>query len=314
MNHTMMDSLFERVLPAERTTVLSLATSLSARGRAWAAPVSGCLRPKSFDNIAVTTAAIAPWMPEDDLLVLVRYGVWNDLLDYLIDETAASPVGIRRVGASVEAMLRRRRAPAEGDFFEAALSEVLAALSAREPGGDLVPAFEAALLQAVQAAERKTLLDRAIRDEGGQMPSVEAYLYDGCERTNYRSAALALLILIGERPMLDVLDQLDPALQAASIAVRLASDLRTYPRDRAEGNLNVLLLGWSVERVKREIEQQYEAHRRRLEQLAVAACLPRSMEALERSIRLAIGLSLRAAPLAASLERITPCPPLPLSL
>jgi hypothetical protein len=311
----MMDSLFERVLPAERTTVLSLATSLSARGRAWAAPVSGCLRPKSFDSIAVTAAAIAPWMPEDDLLILVRYGIWNDLLDYLHDETATlPPVGIRRVGASVEAMLHRRRAPAPGDFFEVALSEVLSALSAREPGGDLVPAFEAALLQALQAAERKSLLDRTIRDEGGPMPSVEAYLYDGCERTNYRSSALALLILIGERPMLDVLDQLDPALQAASIAVRLADDLRTYPRDRAEGNLNVLLLGWSAERVKREIEQQYEAHRRRLEQLAAAACLPRSMEALERSIRLAIGLSLSAEPLAASLERITPCPPLPLSL
>jgi hypothetical protein len=240
--------------------------------------------------VALTVAAMAPWLPIDKLALLLRYCLWTVHLDARLDapladgDAGAGLDDVRRAASSVLAAL-----DGTGDG-EPELAAILAGLRAHDWAGDLLAGFTEALRDAVSAGVEHAELSRRVA--GGQAPPpAERYLALAARDVNYRSVAVALLLLTAAPGV----DPFDEAIGHACRAVRLANDLRTAGKDRDDGKLNVLALRTrggspvSSRDVERWIDQHVDAHSALLVR-ASGRGLPAQSRALANSLRMAVGL------------------------
>jgi hypothetical protein len=292
-----MDALLDLVPSAERSTVTANARHLARSNRAWALDRLGAAGPGLCDNLAVTVAAIAPALGPPDLEPLVRLCLWTFLIDDRLDDPGADPARLRAVGARVQAALDAPPAHT-GDPVVDTLTEVFAPLAARCPGGALVGRLRDELRAATAAGVVHAVLSRRVARGRAEPPPAEEYLDLAGRHINYRSFAVALLIMLDgavlDGPVLDGAagrEPLDRALEAAGRAVRLANDLRSVERHRREGNLNVLLLRHSdgTPVTRRAVQEEIERYARRHDASAAALGRPHG-PALVNSLRVSVGL------------------------
>jgi hypothetical protein len=256
---TAVDALFALVPPADRAVVRAKARDLAAG----VATGQGLYRAGS---VAVAVAAMAPWLSGDRLALLHRYCRWTVALDAYLDG-AGDPV-------------------ARGLWVE--LAGIRAELAGYDRVG-LLAGFGDALGDAVASAHALRSLSARVARGQEPAPSAEEYLDLASRDVNYRSVAVALLLLCGFDGRLDAVE---PALAWACRAVRLANDLVTVTKDAHEGRLNVLGLRWRSGRpvvgfdVQREIDRCVSIH------LRLAGRLPDvvSARALANSLHMAVGL------------------------
>jgi hypothetical protein len=176
----------------------------------------------------------------------------------------------------------------------AELAHVLAGLRAYD-GAGLLPRFEAALDDAIAASAALARLSHRVALGREPPPAAGDYLDLAARDVNYRSVALALLLLTADGD--GGVDRLDPALATACRTVRLANDLATAAKDRRDGRLNVLGLRWrggspvTADDVDREIDRCMQVHAGLLRGTTGAVWT----RALVNSLRMAVGLFRLAA-------------------
>jgi hypothetical protein len=290
-----VNELLRVIPPTQRSLVRAKGKWLAADLKRWARPVDRHLSPALYENLGFTAAAVAPTVRRKQLALLVRYGAWIYLLDDRLDGADVTVREMHKIGRSIPAVVRASRPPANGDFLECGLVEIFAGLSRYDDGAGILTRFADAVVDGVSAAVEHAERSRQVAHGEIEPPSAEDYLAVASRHINYRSLALGLVLLVGERPSAPLLDILDTALFSASRAVRLANDLRTAPKDAAEGSLNILCLrtraGQPVtpERVIAQIGLETRAHQAQLQTL-VRWGLALTCQALDRSLRVAVGL------------------------
>jgi hypothetical protein len=240
-------------------------------------------------SVALTVAAMAPWLTIEKLALLLRYCMWTVRLDARLDDPGASLDDVRERAASTLATL-------DGDDPEPELAAILAGLRRHDPTGTLLADFTAALRDAVLAGVEHAELSRRVAD-GQQPPTAEQYLDLASRDVNYRSVAVTLLLLVGPATggRSAVGSRLEAAIGHACHAVRLANDLSTAGADRADGQLNVLDLhtadGWPVTTgdARRWLDRHVDAHAALLAR-ASRHGLREQCQALANGLRMAVGL------------------------
>jgi hypothetical protein len=273
--------------------VASKGSWLSADVRAWASSVHRHLGSDLYDNLGLTAAAAAPMVRRHHLAVVVRFAAWIYLLDDRLDDAAVGVAEVRRVGQSVRAVLASQEARSD-DHLEAGLANIVADLGALDRDPAVMARFTEAVRDGVDAAVAHAELSRRVVQGAVDPPSAEDYLDVAARHINYRSLAFALFLVVGQCPSRTGLEEVDKALLRASRAVRLANDLRTAPKDRSEGSLNLLDLRFrdgraaQPEDVVAQIRRDIGAHNKALRAVACRE-LVTTCRVLTASLRLAIG-------------------------
>lgn len=246
-----------------------------------------------YRRISTIVASIAPWLPHERLLLLVRYAVWSIRLDDLIDRRGAGLATLKRLQDAVTSAIEGNANTGEPLFDDLAM--IVKQLSTYDRSGAVLARFGAALREAVATGIAHSVLGKAVFQGNARPPTKEDYLDVAAGTVNYRSFAYALLAVVaGELPE-SVLDQVDPALSHAAHAVRLSNDLRSAERDQAEQTLNVLTLQDSAgnpvtqRQVRQEIGRCLCAHHDVLSRLT-GPDLVVPAYSLARSLELSIGL------------------------
>src|SRR5437762_2284880 len=260
-----MEELLVLVPPGERARIRTKAMRLAEEARRRAGPMRVRQTPRLYETLPVTVAAIAPALDDDRLLLLVRYGIWSVLLDDHLDAPDADPAELRATEEQIGQIIDGTQVPAKHDYIARELAEILAGLRARHHEA-LMTRFTDAVRDAVAAAVGRAEERTRFAGSAAGLPAAEDYLDVASRDVNYRSFALALLLVIGETPSPEVVALWDAALPAASAAVRLANDLRSVRRDQREGRLNILTLrtraGTHVTQVyvRRQVQQYVLGH------------------------------------------------------
>ncbi|MGY0232999.1 terpene synthase family protein [Longispora urticae] len=297
-----MNPVLSLVPVGERPVVEADAARVAADNREWALARIGVSGPKLCDNLALTVAAIAPGLGVERLELLVRFSLWTFLFDNRMDDPAADVDALRAVEASVGRALavsgpdRALHGPDvpvrhDGDVLVETLADLVADLREHDRGGVVLPRLSAALRDDAAGSLAHALLSRRVAAGAEPRPTVPEYLEFASRSINYRSFALALLLLLGGRSA-DTLDRLGPALGAACRAIRLANDLRSVERHRREGTLNALLLadpgGAPVTReaVDARVDEQVRVHDGLVGELADTG----AGAALVNSLRVSVGM------------------------
>ncbi len=289
---TLRERLLNRLVPpADRPRVQATAERLSQDARTWASPMHAHLSSQLYDSLGLTVASTAPDLNDFRLQLLVRYGLWCYLLDDLLDNSGNVPP--HELAERVEWVLTTDRYAKESSL-EDSLAGLLEALRQHDHSGLRMPRFTAGLIDAVTAGAAHVELSQRVAAGVSEPPTAEDYLDLAARHINYRSFALALLVVVPERPSTAALDRCDEALEWASIAIRLANDLSTVDKDRHEGSLNILTLrrrngaAVTIQDVEYEIDRHVRRHDAILDDLA-AFGLRKSASALRNSLRVAIG-------------------------
>ncbi|HCT77557.1 MAG TPA: hypothetical protein DGG94_05645 [Micromonosporaceae bacterium] len=245
-----------------------------------------------YRRISTVVASIAPWLPHDRLLLLVRYAVWSVQLDDRIDRRGADAATLNRLRNAVTSAIAGN---ATGEPLFDDLAMIVKQLSTYDSSGAVLSRFGTALKEAVSTGIAHAVLGKAVFKGTARPPTKEDYLDVAASTVNYRSFAYALLaVVVGDLPE-SALDQLDAALSHGAHAVRLSNDLRSADRDQTEQTLNVLSLQDSdgnpvtQRQVRQEIGRCLCAHHDVLSRLA-GPDLVVPAYSLARSLELSIGL------------------------
>jgi hypothetical protein len=222
-----------------RISALAAGGQRDLAGRAAAYP--GIFPPKPFDgtlfsSVALANANAAPWCTADQLTVANRTALWLCAVDWRIDHLSRSAEEADAVVARCLDVAGGRE-PAPDD----ALGAFLAELRDRLAPGAHAGAWRAELgrVLGAMARERRWALDHSA---GGPPPSVEDYLANA---DSFASTFVNVShwIALGEAATLAHLPDLTAAGRDVQLILRLANDLATFEREKASGDLNILLLG-----------------------------------------------------------------------
>ena len=159
----------------------------------------------------------------------------------------------------------------------------------------MIGRLTAALADAVATGMSQACLSRLVASGATPPPSATEYLEVASRDVNFRSVALALVLLCGERPLPTEAERLDRAISVACRAVRLANDHATAGKDRAERRLNVVGLRTDVgvpvtpDDVEYWVDQDVHAHSVLLAAVSHPG-LATTTAALANSLRMAVGL------------------------
>jgi hypothetical protein len=221
-----------------RATPDAIGTDLRRWATVHAAPAGrGLIR-----QLADVVTGIAPDLPVPRLALLARYSLWTFLLDDELDDVTRDPVALTGLAARLTTLVRTPAAAgAPPGTLDAMIAELIGEF--RLFGAPaLLARFTDALCTAIDAGVEHTLRAQQIRQGRAGVPTVEEYLTVAGRHINYDSFAYALLILARASPATAAAPRIGMALSAASRAIRIANDLASLDRDRAEGRLNIALL------------------------------------------------------------------------
>ncbi|GAA1384000.1 hypothetical protein GCM10009661_64680 [Catellatospora chokoriensis] len=192
-------------------------------------------------RIAGVVAASAPGAPVDRLVLPVRYALWSVLLDDRLDAREASPADLATLAQQVSAASQARSDELSGEFVGELASTAAALHHLRQTV--VARRFSAAVDEAVAAGIEHAALGRAVAEGAEPAPDLDDYLRVAAATVNYRSFAfVAMAAVLDDALSGEALDRLEAPLRYAAGAVRLANDLRSVGRDRAEVSLNALML------------------------------------------------------------------------
>lgn len=232
-------------------------------------------------RLADVVTTIAPDLPVAGLRLLARYSLWTFLLDDELDDVTAGPDALAELAGRLITLVRATTAISTPTRpLEAMLAGIVVELRSVGPPA-LLARFDDALCTAISTGVQHTVRAQQLRQGRAGAPTAVEYLAVAGHHINYCSFAYALLILTRATPAAAAAQRIDKALVAASRAIRIANDLASADRDRAEGRLNIVLLPPAdtvdIAALERQVDRYVRLHDRLLRDTADAAVLRRSL-------------------------------------
>ncbi|MEV0133092.1 terpene synthase family protein [Dactylosporangium sp. NPDC050688] len=232
-------------------------------------------------RLADVVTRIAPDLPAAGRRLLARYSLWTFLLDDELDDVTAGPDALAELAGRLITLVRTATAASTPTrTIEAMLAEIVIELRSVGPPA-LLARFDDALCTAISTGVQHTVRAQQLRQGRAGAPTAVEYLTVAGHHINYCSFAYALLILTRATPTAAAAQRIDKALVAASRAIRIANDLASADRDRAEGRLNIVLLPPAdtvdIAALERQVDRYVRLHDRLLRDTADAGVLRRSL-------------------------------------
>lgn len=267
-----VEALLQFVPEPLRASVRANATQFTADDARWCRALLGRSADVLGPNVALTVAAITPTLGYEDVRLLIRFALWQYRLDDRQDDPGIGADALRSLQRTVTDVLAGRPSGAD-DLLLTVLAAHCRTLAARDTDGLVLARLLESVRDGLAAGVQHALLSRLVTAGRANAPTAEQYLELAVRHINYRCFALALVLVLGTAPdsaqtVPDEaeLDLIESALLFGSLAVRLANDLRSQSRERAEGSLNVMGLCISelapvrAESVRQRIAQAVRAH------------------------------------------------------
>ncbi|HEU4427090.1 MAG TPA: DeoR family transcriptional regulator [Pilimelia sp.] len=225
-------------LPVTRhRRVLGVAREVTCASEAWLRDHPIVKRPSVTAACGLVSAVAMPSLAVPELDLLTRWWLWIFGVDDVLDDM---DVPDEPVTAWVRRFLRDLpTGPDEGDPLRAAFGSVHHDLRGYPLYALLGEGWRTGMTDIV----RGMLLERRWSGmAAADQPSYETYLDNATTTISVRPYTLTAAILAGEPAAVGGLPALDPMIRAAARCFRLANDLRSDARERAEGKLNAVSL------------------------------------------------------------------------
>lgn len=253
--------------------VAVLALQILADLRRWAAEQLPKPETLPLEAMALATAVISPWCSAAQLHPTARMCAWTYAVDDYAEQEVPCLAELDEMLARCNAVLQTG-APDTSHPLLAALSEYQAGLMT----WPLYPALSALWREKfgkdMRGMRYDWIVGRAREELTGPVPSVAEYL-NHADSILVWTTHLPRWICNGDTGLIDHLDVLIPALDDEVVAVRLANDLATISRAKAQrGQNNILMYGVSPDWVRTELARRVESSRRRLAPLVSEHYLP----------------------------------------
>jgi hypothetical protein len=256
---------------AQCAPIALLALELLADLRAWAVEYPQVLQAVPMEALAISAATISPWRSAGQLRLTARMYVWAYALDDHVEQNVQSLAELDDLFDRCNTIIRG------GDQDDS--HPLLAALSgwqsalARCPLYPRLAGLWADRFAEALRGERYDWTAGRARDNGDGPSDPEEYLSHAASSnawiTHFPRWATSDR---GDLP--DSLAVLNSALEEIEVAVRLANDLATFRRERAEpGQNNILMYDTSPQWVRSELARHSATARQLLNPLADSGCL-----------------------------------------
>lgn len=231
------DQMLSAVLPANRGHLLPVVREVTRSSEAWLREYPIVKRPSVTAACGLIAAVAMPCLAIPELELLTRWGLWLFGVDDVLDDLDLPD---EPVAAWVRRFLRDLPGdPGDADPLRAALGSIHGDLG-RYP---LYPALGARWRAGMAGMVRGMLLERDwSRAPLTGQPSYGAYLRNATTTIAVLPYAITAAILAGEPAAIGEFSALEPMIRTAARCFRLANDLRSDVRERAEGKLNAVSL------------------------------------------------------------------------
>jgi len=250
--------------------IAALALALLADSRQWVAAQSPEFHALPTEAMAYTCASISPWRKPAELVPCVRMYLWlyafDDYLEQTVTDLAHLDDTMQRCANIVSG-----NGPDDSHWLFSTLSSRQLDLASRPLYPALAGLWVEKFTTMLQGMRYEWTAPRSARRNES---TVDEYLANAANIAS-EVTHLPRWITYGDSAVLDHLDDLVLALGDETVAIRLANDLASFPRERDQpGHDNILMYGVSPEWVKSEIGRRVDAVNGRLAHLVAADCLP----------------------------------------
>ena len=231
------DQMLSAVLPPSRRHLLAVAREVTRSSEAWLREYPIVKRPSVTAACGLIAAVAMPCLAIPELELLARWGLWLFAVDDVLDD-------LDRADEPVAAWVRRFARdlpgdPGDADPLRAALGSIHSDLG-RYP---LYPALGARWRAGMAGMVRGMLLERDwSRAPLTGQPGYAAYLRNATITIAVLPCTVTAAILAGEPAAIGEFPVLEPMIRTAARCFRLANDLGSEVRERAEGKLNAVSL------------------------------------------------------------------------
>lgn len=257
---------------ADCAPIALLALEILADLRAWAGKGPQALRSTPMEALAMSAAAISPWRGAEELRLPARMYVWAYALDDHVEQHVQSLGELDDLFGRCNGIVQGGGRD-DGHPLLTALSDWQDEL-ARFPRYPRLAVLWAERFAEALHGERYDWIAGRARDAGDGPSDPEEYLRHAAS-CNTWITHFPRWVTTDRDDLLDGLAVLDAALQEMEVAVRLANDLATYPRERGEpGQNNILMYDTSPEWVRGELARRSAAVRRLLDPPAASGFPP----------------------------------------
>jgi hypothetical protein len=223
--------------------------------------------------IAFGEAVVGPWATAEQLRVTGRMAVWAYALDDHVEREITGLAALDEFFARCSAIVHTGGSD-DGHPLLSALSAWQQELTALPGYPALAPVWREAF-DACLSGHRYDWVVGWARDLG-ELPATDATEYlEHSDSSAVGQVHVPRWVVYGGAELPSRLDVLRPALTDVMVATRLANDLSTFERERAEpGQNNLLMYGVSADWVQAEIGRRLASVHTRLEPLVAADFRP----------------------------------------
>lgn len=209
--------------------------------------------PARFPALALTTAAHLADAPRADRALAALVSLWIIAFDDLVDEARLAGRALRElaVGYTLLAQAGPDRAPrafpppgavpAAADQLAAALREIVRDLAPRDPPAPLAAYWRATFARMAESIVAQKEVGAALHGRAAAVPPYDRALALLEESIGVPHYLATCFILAGDPALPARLPRLLPLVGACARAIRLANDLRTWPKDERERNFSTLV-------------------------------------------------------------------------
>jgi catabolite regulation protein CreA len=241
--------------------------------------------------IALTESVVHPWASAEAIFLSGRMAVWVCAIDDHIERDVTELDKLDEFIDRCNAVVRTGRRDDSHPLL-ASLSGWQRELACWPDYSALAELWERKFAACMRAMRYDWVVGLARANGTGTTSTVAEYL-DNADSISVWQVHLPCWVSAGGATLVDHLDVLVPALDDIAVACRLANDLASYARERADPRENnVLMYGVSPDWVRTEIERRLDAVRKRLARLVAEDYLP--AVGLVRRAEWAVGLYARA--------------------
>jgi phytoene/squalene synthetase len=254
-------------LPSIRdTTDISLrALKLNALLDRWVSRFAAPFTTANNPIFSLCCAFTTPWLPLEVQQLGARIWAWITAIDDAFDRDYESLEAVRAAADHCRAVVAGQAPPA-ADPLALALADIRDQVAGYPAFAELGPLWRRTVTELVDAMELERRWGHAL-GAGGAPPSLDDYLRAGAATVGIPMYMVSLWATMDRAARPQDVSALLPALQDSALAVRLANDLRSQARERAQEDVNALVLGLGEEQLRRDIAGHVERCREALRPL-----------------------------------------------
>lgn len=246
----MVGNFFDALGVEENRQILEIRDRLAEMLKEWTLHYP-LLRPARVPMIALSTAlafatVVLPLSPVD-YLPLSKLTFWVFGVDDITDERLVTLADIRDKAKEWCALAKNRSSNKQGvynsDQLTTLLLEIRDELSKYDLFESLGGHWTSSLQDVLDGIVREYEYGQAYMAQGADaLPPLDEYLYYGQRSSGTLLWSLTAVIILGDPSVLENFESIDVAIQSAGTALRLYNDLKSFDKERQEGNINSVVI------------------------------------------------------------------------